>query len=58
MRKRKLKPIGINRLNKIMEDFNSDYHIEKKDGELVMVKNEQKEEWKEEVREWVKFMRV
>ena len=41
MRKRKLKPMGINRLNKLMEDFNSDYHLEKKDGEVVMVKNKQ-----------------
>lgn len=44
MRKRKLKPMGINRLNKLMKEFNSDYHLEKKDSEVVMVKNEQKEE--------------
>ena len=39
MRKRKIKPMSINRINLMLEDVNSDYHLEKINGEIIMVKN-------------------
>ena len=43
MRKNKIKPLTINRINMMMEDNNSKYYLEKINGEIKMVKQKKME---------------
>ena len=41
MKYRKLKPMSINQINKLLEGIDSEYHLEKLEtGEIVMAKKE------------------
>ena len=46
MRKRKLKPMSIKKINMMMSDFNSDYRLKKVDNEIIMVKKGDNDDWK------------
>ena len=40
MKKRKLKPMGLKRLNMMLKDVDSNYRVEKVGNEIIMAKKE------------------